>query len=128
MMFAPHVIGRGVQQGPGIGPVFCHLWKQYLAAEVNVHSYADDTQLYLPLKPEKNKFQGQLKDRSSWMTLNFLPNLDNLRSLCMVLKSSGTNANSCIYMSDVCLLISSFCPSSPLLHDCPSAGMWGVVG
>ena len=43
---------------------------------VNFHCYADDTQLYLSIKPEQSnqltKLQTCLKDIKTWMTRNFL--------------------------------------------------------
>jgi len=43
---------------------------------INFHCYADDTQLYLSIKPEEtnqlSKIQACLKDIKTWMTCNFL--------------------------------------------------------
>ena len=42
----------------------------------NFHCYADDTQLYLSIKPDETnqltKLQACLKDIKTWMTCNFL--------------------------------------------------------
>ena len=43
---------------------------------INFHCYADDTQLYLSIRPDETnhltKLQACLKDIKSWMTCNFL--------------------------------------------------------
>jgi len=43
---------------------------------INVHYYANDTKLYLSIKPEESnqlsKIQACLKDLKTWMTCNFL--------------------------------------------------------
>ena len=51
-------------------------WNIIRTHSVNFHCYADDTQLYLSIKPEQSnqltKLQACLKDIKTWMTRNFL--------------------------------------------------------
>ncbi|XP_039668677.1 uncharacterized protein LOC120566361 [Perca fluviatilis] len=55
---------------------------------INFHCYADDTQLYLSIKPDETsqlaKLQACIKDIKSWMTYNF-PMLNSNKSKVIVL-------------------------------------------
>ncbi|TWW71496.1 putative RNA-directed DNA polymerase from transposon BS [Takifugu flavidus] len=74
-------VSHGVPQGSGLGPILFTLYMLPLGNiiqqhGINVHCYADDTQLYLSMKPEETetlvKLQTCLKDIKSWMSSNFL--------------------------------------------------------
>uniref|UniRef100_A0A8C4GTX0 Reverse transcriptase domain-containing protein n=1 Tax=Dicentrarchus labrax TaxID=13489 RepID=A0A8C4GTX0_DICLA len=74
-------VSHGVPQGSVLGPI---LFTSYMLPlgniirnhSINFHCYADDTQLYLLIKPDEinqlSKLQTCLKDIKSWTSCNFL--------------------------------------------------------
>ncbi|TWW58995.1 putative RNA-directed DNA polymerase from transposon X-element [Takifugu flavidus] len=74
-------VSHGVPQGSVLGPILFTLYMLPLGNiirqhGIHFHCYADDTQLYLSIKPEKTEqlvtLQTCLKDIKSWMSSNFL--------------------------------------------------------
>uniref|UniRef100_A0A674MAK8 Reverse transcriptase domain-containing protein n=1 Tax=Takifugu rubripes TaxID=31033 RepID=A0A674MAK8_TAKRU len=71
-------VSHGLPQGSVLGPILFTLYMLPLGNIIrqHFHCYADDTQLYLSMKPEETeqlvKLQTCLKDIKSWMSSNFL--------------------------------------------------------
>lgn len=86
---SPAILCCGVPQGSILGPILFSLYMLALGQviqrqSISFHCYADDTQLYLPLKPNnRSNLLGLihcLKDIKCWMAQHFLQLNASLRS------------------------------------------------
>ena len=77
----PSPLNCGVPQGSVLGPILFSIYMLPLGNiirkhGISFHCYADDTQLYLPVKPnnltELSRLSDCLTDIKSWMSTNFL--------------------------------------------------------
>ncbi len=76
----------GVQQGSILGPILFSLYMLPLREDIrrhgiSFHCYADDTQLYLPVRPSDidalSSVQDCIYDIRNWMSINFLQLISN---------------------------------------------------
>ena len=72
----------GFPQGSALGPFGCKLYTKPITAiarkhNLQIHLYADDTQLYLPFQPDQieeamKRLDACVEDIRQWMENNFL--------------------------------------------------------
>ncbi len=93
-------IKYGVPQGSILGPILFSLYMLPLGEVIHrhgisFHCYADDTQLYLPVKPTDlsmlSSLQDCLSDIKNWMSLNFLQLNPNKTEILVIGSQHITN-------------------------------------
>ncbi|CAJ1061240.1 RNA-directed DNA polymerase from mobile element jockey [Xyrichtys novacula] len=100
----------GVPQGSLLGPILFSLYLLPLGSiirkyNLSFHSYADDLQLYLPMRPNENSALSHLLDCitevKQWLALNFL-HLNDSKTEC-ILFGTPSISNAASKMAPVCV-------------------------